>query len=291
MNGETSKNKLLLASASSRLCLGKAKLDRFVVENFQQPACELPESCLLTNHRIVLNLGSPYIVEQWYDGCYQQNQMDTGNFTILPIGMSRRVIWDRPIEFLLLELDPIYIQQTVLSLSARHQLELLPHHKRSDSLIYQIGLALKTELQSQGLGGKLYLESLMAALTVQLLRHHTHWTPITQSSPGGLSKYQLRQVIDYISSNLDQELSLDELASIAQTSKYYLIRRFKRSTGVTPHRYVTTCRIEKAKQLLSERNLSIVEISHLVGFQSQSHFTHLFHRYIGTTPKVYRDSL
>jgi len=288
---EDSKNEVLLASASSQLCLGKTKLDHFIVKHFQQPACELPESCLLTEHRIVLNLGSSYIVEQWYDGCYQQNQMNPGNFTILPIGMSRRVIWDRPIEFLLLELDPVYVQKTILELSDRHQLELVPHHKRNDSLIYQIGLALKTELQSQGLGGKLYLESLMATLTVQLLRHHAHWTPITQSSPGGLSKYQLRQVIDYISSNLNQELSLDELASIAQTSKYYLIRLFKRSMGVTLHRYVTSCRIEKAKQLLAEQNLSIVEISHLVGFQSQSHFTHLFHHYVGTTPKVYRDSL
>ncbi|PIG93028.1 AraC family transcriptional regulator [Gloeocapsopsis sp. IPPAS B-1203] len=279
-----------ISTASSRLCLGRATLDRFVVELFQQPAYELPESCLLTEHRIILNLGNSYNVEQWYDGCYQQSQMDTGNFTVLPIGMNRRVIWDRPIEFLLLQLEPVYMQQMVLGLSDRYQLELIPHYKRQDSLIHQIGLALKTELQSQGLGGKLYLESMMATLTIQLLRHHAHWTSFTQT-PGGLSKYQLRQVIDYIHSNLEHELSLDELASIAQTSKYYLIRLFKRSMGVTLHRYVTTCRIEKAKQLLAQRNLSIVEICHLVGFQSQSHFTHLFHRYVGITPKVYRDGL
>ncbi|MBE9190961.1 helix-turn-helix transcriptional regulator [Gloeocapsopsis crepidinum LEGE 06123] len=279
-----------ISTASSRLCLGKATLDSFVVEHFQQPAYELPETCLLTEHRIILNLGNPYNVEQWYDGYYQQNQMDTGNFTVLPIGMSRRVIWDRPIEFLLLHLEPVYMQQMVLDLSDRHQLELIPHYKRQDSLIHQIGLALKTELQSQGLGGKLYLESMMATLTIQLLRHHAHWTSLTPT-PGGFSNYQLRQIINYIHSNLEQELSLDELASIAQISKYYLIRLFKRAMGVTLHRYVTTCRIEKAKQLLAQRNLSIVEICHLVGFQSQSHFTDLFHRYIGVTPKVYRDSL
>lgn len=284
------KKELLLPTSSSRLCLGRVQLDDFMIEHFQQPACELPECCLLTEHRIILNLGNPYIVEQWYDGRYQCNQMDTGNFTILPIGISRRVIWDRPIEFLLLELDPVYVQQMVLELSDRHQLELVPHYKCNDSLIYQIGLALKTQLQSQGLGGKLYFESMMATLTVQLLRHHTLWTSIKQSA-NNLSKYQLRQVIAYINSNLDRELSLDELATIAHTSKYYLVRLFKQSIGVTLHRYVTTCRIEKAKQLLAQQNLAIGEICHLVGFQSQSHFTHLFHRYVGITPKVYRDNL
>jgi AraC family transcriptional regulator len=292
MNGKIRKNELLLTpSASSRLCLGRARLDRFIIEHLQQSAYELPESYLLRTHRVILNLGSSYTVEQWYDGCYQQNQMHTGNFTILPIGMSRRVIWDQPIEYLLLELDPVYVQQTVLELSDRYQLELVPHYRCNDPLVHQIGLALKTELQSQGLGGKLYLESLIMTLTVQLLRHQALWTSITQNSPEGLSKYQLRQVIDYINSNLDQELSLDELASIVQTSKYYLVRLFKRSIGVTLHRYVTTCRIEKAKQLLAQRELSIVEICHLVGVQSQSHFTYLFRRYVGVTPKIYRDNL
>lgn len=291
MNGETRKNeRLLTSSAASRHCLGRAKLDHFIVEHFQQPASELPESCLLTKHRIILNLGNPYTVEQWYDGCYQQTQMDTGSFTILPIGMNRRVIWDRSIEFLLLELDPVYVQQTVLNLSDRHQLELIPRYKRNDSLIHQIGSALQIELQNQ-VGGTLYFESMMATLAVQILKHHALWSSINQSSPRGLSKYQLRQIIDYINSNLDQALSLNELATVAQTSKYYLVRLFKRSTGVTLHRYVTTCRIEKAKQLLAQRNVSIVEICHLVGLQSQSHFTHLFRRYVGVTPKVYQDSL
>ncbi len=266
-------------------------LNGFFIKDLQQPAQELPESALLGEHRIILNLGDPFKVEQWYDGHYKHNQMDTGSFTVLPVGMSRRVIWDRPIEFLLVELDPAYVKQMMLSLGDRHQIDLRPHYKCHDPLIHQLGLALRAELQSQGSGGKLYLESMMAALTVQLLRHHASWTPISQNSLGGLSQPQLQILVDYIHRNLDQALSLDELANVAQMSKYPLIRLFKQSTGATLHRYVTAHRIEKAKQLLAQPKLSIVEICHAVGFQSQSHFTHIFHRHVGVPPKAYRDCL
>ena len=262
-----------------------------LVKYLQQPADELAVSPLLTQHRLILNLGAPFQVEQWYDGCYQQNHMETGSFTFLPVGMSRRVIWDRPIDFLLVELDPVYVKHLMLDLSNLHQIELIPHYKCDDPLIYQLGLSLQRELQSQEYGGSLYFESLMTSLTVQLLRHHTNWTPISSTSLISFSKHQLQTVIDYINSNIQQPLSLDELASVAHMSKYYMIRLFKQSTGATLHRYVTKCRIIKAKQLLAQRNLSIVEICHLVGFQSQSHFTSIFHRYVGVPPKVYRDSL
>jgi AraC family transcriptional regulator len=263
----------------------------FLIKHLQQPAFELPESSPLADHRMILNLGNPFNVEQWYDGCYQQNQMETGSFTFLPVGMSRRVIWDRPIECLLVELEPVYVKRLMLGLGNHDQIELMPHYKCHDLLIYQLGLALKTELQSDGRGGKLYVESVMATLTVQLLKHHATWVLIPPGALAGFSQEPLQTVVAYIDSNLEQALSLDELASVAQMSKYYLMRLFKQATGSTLHQYVTARRIEKAKQLLAKRHLPLVDICHAVGFQSQSHFTHIFRRCIGIPPKAYRDRL
>jgi AraC family transcriptional regulator len=277
--------------------MGIQKLDHLTIDYSPQNASEMPES-LLTKHRIILNLGNHFVVEQWYNGEYQKNQMNTGDFTFLPIGMSRRVIWDRSIEFLLLDLDSTYLQEIMEILSdGKHpnQIQLIPHYKRHDSLIHQLGLGLKNELQNNiqidRSSSKLYVESMMMTLTLQLLRHHTAITPIAQNSIATIPKSRLDILTDYIRNNLDGELGLDELANILQINKFYLMRLFKRSSGYTLHQYVTKCRIEKSKELLARRNnnLSILEICYSVGFESQSHFTKVFNRYVGVTPSVYRD--
>lgn len=108
---------------------------------------------------------------------------------------------------------------------------------------------------------------------------------------GGLPKYKLREAIAYINEHLDQNLTLAELSSVVQMSPHYFAHSFKQSTGLPPHQYVTRCRIDKAKRLLARRELTIVEISGQVGFQSQSHFTRVFHQHTKMTPKVYRDAL
>jgi AraC family transcriptional regulator len=59
------------------------------------------------------------------------------------MGMSRRVVWDRSIEFLLIDLDANYVHQMMLSLSDRDRIEIVPHYKRHDPLINAIGLTIK----------------------------------------------------------------------------------------------------------------------------------------------------
>jgi Transcriptional regulator containing an amidase domain and an AraC-type DNA-binding HTH domain len=86
-------------------------------------------------------------------------------------------------------------------------------------------------------------------------------------------------------------LHLSELANLVKISSYHFSRMFKQSTGVTPHQYVTQCRIEKAKQLLKKPDLSIKYISQQVGFHDQSHFSKTFCKIVGLTPKKYRDRL
>ena len=272
----------------SRRCLGTEQLEHLTIDYCQQAASELPES-LLAKHRIMLNLGNNFHVEQWYNGCYQTNQLHPGEFTFLPMGMSRRVVWDRSIEFLLIDLDANYVRQMMLGLSDRDLIEIVPHYKRQDPLIHAIGLTIKQELISHHVREKLYIESLIATLTLQLLRHHTTSTSIAQNSIGKLDRERLEILTNYINNHLDRDLSLDELATIVKMNKFYLIRSFKRSTGNTLHRYVTNCRIEQAKQLLIDGDRSIVEICHVVGFDSQSHFTKVFHRHVGIPPGIYRD--
>lgn len=111
-------------------------------------------------------------------------------------------------------------------------------------------------------------------------------TPGTAASD--LPSGRVRRVTDHIDKNLDKTLRLTELAALVYMSPYHFARRFKSTTGVPPHRFVIRQRIARATALLATPELSIAQISRLVGFRTASHFTTAFRRVTGVTPKRYR---
>jgi len=112
--------------------------------------------------------------------------------------------------------------------------------------------------------------------------------PMRRGDVSALPAGTLRRVTEYIRHNLDKGLSLEELAAVVCMSPYHFARLFKYSTGVPPHRFVVRQRIARARAWLARPELSIAEISRLVGFRTPSHFTTVFRRLSGVTPRGYR---
>jgi AraC-like DNA-binding protein len=114
------------------------------------------------------------------------------------------------------------------------------------------------------------------------------WAVPISGDIGTLPWGRLRRVIEYIQQNLDQDLTLTELAALVYMSPYHFARLFKRSTGVPPHRFVVRQRITRACAILATPEPSITQISRMVGFRTPSHFTTVFRRVTGITPGGYR---
>jgi AraC-like DNA-binding protein len=161
----------------------------------------------------------------------------------------------------------------------------------NDPFIQELIIALISELKASGWHSHFPLESKETILSFAMHRHTAIWKQSFKHLAHSLSQDNMKQVVDYINNHLDQELSLVKMASVAQMSLFHFARQFKRSIGTTPHQYLNQCRIEKAKQLLAEKRLSILEIAQQVGLQSPSHFTTLFRRSVGLTPSAYREKL
>src|SRR6266404_4240438 len=117
------------------------------------------------------------------------------------------------------------------------------------------------------------------------------WAVPISGDVGTLPWGRLRRVIEYIQQNLDQDLTLTELAALVYMSPFHFARLFKRSTGVPPHRFVVRQRIARARLVLRTRELSIAQISRMVGFRTPSHFTTVFRRVLGMTPRAFRETV
>ncbi len=162
----------------------------------------------------------------------------------------------------------------------------LPAH---DPLLQHIALVLQAAIEGESVAGQLYTESLADALVVHFLRRYAAARQSLREVGGGLSPYKLRRTTAYIQGHLAQELSMATLAAVTQTSPAHFARLFKHATGLTPHQYVITCRMEYAKRLLAETDVPLIEIGLQVGCADQSHFTALFRTHVSMTPKAYRD--
>ena len=166
--------------------------------------------------------------------------------------------------------------------------ELALHLPMHDPLHRHIALMLQAESDAEDVAGHLYAQALADALVAHFLRRYAAPRPVLPAATGGLPPYKLRRTIAYIQDHLEHALSLVELAAVAQMSPHHFAHLFKQATGRTPHQYVTTCRMEQAKQLLVETDVPLSDIALQVGCADHSHFTALFRRHVGTTPKVYR---
>ena len=225
-------------------------------------------------------------------GKWQRSQSYPGKATFVPAGCSPTWRWEETVELLELKIKPEWLRQVALTTFDKEpqQIELLPRFSTHDPFIEQLAIAFKAEV-SRKTANKLHLESLQNVLAVHLLRSHcTIAVKHFESSTNHLSSKQLKTVTDYVQDCMNQDLTLANLAEVAGTSAYQFNRQFKQRMGLSPHRYVTQCRLEKAKALLADSNLSIAEIAQQVGFYDQSHFTHTFKKRTALTPQQYRTS-
>jgi AraC family transcriptional regulator len=255
-----------------------------------EPADEMPETDL--DQHFIIIAQNDFRASFMFNGSWQHVNYASGDIAIIPVTQTfPRTFVDREVPLIELFLEPAMLARAAFESVDADRIELVPQLQLRDPLIQYMGLALKEELAAGGADSRLYAESMATALSVHLLRRYCSFSKEIKNYTGGLCKYQLRQVFNYIDEHLDQNLSLEKLSSTVQISPHYFASLFKQSTKVTPHQYVMKCRIERAKQLLRRRELTLVEICHKVGFQSQSHFTRVFRQYAKTTPKAYRDGL
>lgn len=127
-------------------------------------------------------------------------------------------------------------------------------------------------------------ESRVLNTLAQLLIRYAENSPPLQ--PLGWERQPVKRVQDYLEDNYAENVSLEQLASIACLSPFHLSRVFRKEVGLPPHAYQIQVRVNRAKTLLS-RGWSIGRVALEIGFASQSHFGLHFKQRVGVTPGQY----
>jgi AraC family transcriptional regulator len=140
--------------------------------------------------------------------------------------------------------------------------------------------------QHSGTLGPLYADCIGIAMVARLLG--APGDDKAGGTSGGMVKWRLRRTTDYIDAHLDEPIRLADMAAAAGLSRMHFAALFKASAGLRPHEYLLRRRIERAQEMLNVAGNSVVDIALAVGFQSQSHFTTTFARFVGQTPHAWR---
>lgn len=171
------------------------------------------------------------------------------------------------------------------------ELQFRPRLFFYDHDIWQTALKLKSQVESPGAMLRQYADALGILLMHEIVRINGDAVRCEPVTRGGLACWQRKRVAAYIEEHVADNVPLGTLADLVQLSPWHFSRSFKQSFGVPPHRYHAGRRIERAKQLLANRELPITAIAYEVGFSETSTFTATFHRLTGQTPSKYRRNI
>lgn len=257
--------------------------------------CDVPAICP-DNMEITLAVRSdPSVhVERRGNGSFQRTAARPGTLWLCPIGVQEDSI---RITGALPEILHLYLPASLFGqMQERSSRNVAPSEISyladvEDELIRQTAYRILRELLQESAGGLLLVEQLALGLVAQLVCTYAGDRPVPgqeSRASGALDSRRLRRVLDYIEENIQRDLPLANLAEVACLSRFHFARAFRDAAGVSPQRYVSARRLERAQHMLLDRRLSLAEISLACQFSSQASFTRAFQRQMGVAPGEYR---
>lgn len=191
---------------------------------------------------------------------------------LLNVQFEPRILWEHSENIELLKL-----------FSARND-KFSNRFDSSDTVLSTFILSLEKELRDKNIGYKINVKYLLLQALIHIMRNYEFTRSDTEFT-GGKTTEQLKNAMLYIDSNLENQLTLKDIADTACMSQTYFSYVFKKFNGISPWEYINIKRVEKAINLLKTSDMSKLEIAECCGFSSSSNFYKVFSKVTGKHPK------
>jgi AraC family transcriptional regulator len=223
----------------------------------------------LSQHLLILHTKPAPVMSYGCQGVKRETPPPVGSISVVPAGNITECCWRGTKDAFHIHLDSKLTAQVA---AASFELDLTrtavpPFEALIAPELRSIMLAVDAELKSGGIGGPLVVESLANVLAVHLIRQVFGLGNAKMQTGGALAGRKLATVIDYIIANLSGKPTVEQMAALLQLSPYHFARQFKAATGLPPHQFVITRRVELAQRLLRERRgIGLADVAIRAGF-------------------------
>ncbi|MQY34526.1 HTH-type transcriptional activator RhaR [Streptomyces sp. RB17] len=237
-------------------------------------------------HLLILHLSGPVTVRRGQGADRRSRTVPAGGLFLQPAGRSLAVELGG-------RLDTIHVYLTDDALrdaNGGRPVELTEQLGARDPLAEQLMLALESTVRSWEPAARTYTDQLTGMLAAQLVRRHGVRAEVPVPDRSGLSDRQLAAVRDLMHRRFAEPLPIADLAASASLSASQFTRRFRASTGQSPHQFLLKLRLEAACRLLRTGSTPIAEVAVTCGFSHQEHLTRVMRARLGTTPAALRRS-
>jgi len=239
-------------------------------------------------HLVVLHVSGPVAVTRGAGKHRRSQTVPAGGISVVPAGRELAMELSQPLETI-----HAYLAAEAVEEALDEPIKIADDLGTTDPLAEQIMLALNGVMRRWEPCARTYVDHLTMLLALHLAqRPHGRYDQYgTRDRLSGLSPAQLAAVRGLLQERLAEPVTLADLARAASMSVSQLSRRFKASTGETPHRYLARMRLEHACRLLRSTSLPIAEIAACSGFSHQEHLTRVMRARLNTTPAALRENV
>ena len=157
-----------------------------------------------------------------------------------------------------------------------------------DDVFHRLALSLLPALSRPNEASRLYVDHVTLAAAAHVIGTYTDRGVPGRVARGGLAPWQQNRAKELLEANLDGSLALAQVAAACRLSTRHFARAFTHSMGMPPHRWLLQRRVERAKDMLRNAELTLGEIATKTGFADQSHLTRVFTRSVGESPGAWR---
>ena len=224
---------------------------------------------------------------------FSHHEVVPGVIQITPPGVQARVVHSGPYDFLHFHIPNLLLMECFEWSHGKWPAEgvtLRDPLPARDEQLQKLVTTLLAIAEADDSNGSLSADFLGLAIATHVLGLYGDIAPPTVRKSTALPKWRLNRAKEFIDMHLDSPLALADVAGAAGLSRTHFAAQFRAATGVSAHEYVLRRRIEKAQTMLATTDVPLAELALAIGFSSQAHFTEVFKRLSGSTPRRWRQS-
>ena len=237
----------------------------------------------LQHHRVGIHVGTPVKARCLCNERRHVRLQSPGDTDVIPAGLDGQWADESSCTIFSVWFADAFARRTLEQMELRgNRAEIRPQFQMRDPRFQHLAWALRAELEADDASDPLYAESLATAMIVRLLEEAP---PLEGKRSKRLAARTAARVVEFIEGNLDQRLTLAELAALADLSVPHFKVLFRETLGMPVHQYVVQRRVERARTLLLRGRLSASQVALETGFAHQSHMAHWMNRLLGVTPR------